>query len=458
MKAKQEITLFEYDCLVSEDVLKDQTASSHVQAISISAYQYLKQLCLSNENERNLLQLRRRNGMEVLQVQNYAGVMFTPDKTQIEILPKIGKGFTDEGSDNNYDDAYVKARHTLLVMLRALKGLSHIQTSNANITRQRMPLLEVFIGQFLQSVNTLLKRGLRSDYVRREDNLGFLKGKLNVGKQVRHNSISKHKFYCEYDEFLLDRPVNRLMHSALKRVKGYTRSAENQKLLQELDFVFNEIPESKDYSVDFSKVRLDRGMSYYQIPLDWCRLILEGFSPQTMKGGANAASLLFPMEKVFEDYVAKVLKEQLAVSHPKLSVSTQVTGEYLARYDGRNKFSLRPDLIIKEGSSNQVVLDTKWKLLNTKLSNSNISQSDIYQLFAYAKKYLADDESGQDVVLIYPSQDNFDEALHFPFELGGGHQLWVVPFDISEKKHTGIRWPLDFNFTSRAEVSQRSPN
>ncbi|MEZ9661868.1 5-methylcytosine restriction system specificity protein McrC, partial [Vibrio sp. 10N.261.52.F3] len=83
--------------------------------------------------------------MEVLQVQNYAGVMFTPDKTQIEILPKIGKGFTDEGSDNNYDDAYVKARHTLLVMLRALKGFSHIQTSNANIIRQRMPLLEVFI-------------------------------------------------------------------------------------------------------------------------------------------------------------------------------------------------------------------------------------------------------------------------------------------------------------------------
>ena len=69
-------------------------------------------------------------------------------------------------------------------------------------------------------------------------------------------------------------------------------------------------------------------------------------------------------------------------------------------------------------------------------------------MFAYAKKYLADDESGQNVVLIYPSQDNFDEALHFPFELGGGHRLWVVPFEISEMKHAGVIWPPAFSLAS----------
>ncbi|WP_305417952.1 hypothetical protein [Photobacterium leiognathi] len=41
--------------------------------------------------ERNLLKLKSVQGMEVLQVQNYAGVLFTPDGTQLEILPKIGK-------------------------------------------------------------------------------------------------------------------------------------------------------------------------------------------------------------------------------------------------------------------------------------------------------------------------------------------------------------------------------
>lgn len=461
MRANKEITLFEFDCLVSDDGAKQAAYTSseysHIQAISKDAYDYLKSLCLSDESESKLLQLRRRRNMEVLQVQNYAGVIFTPDRTQIEVLPKIGKGFKGEETDND-ESAYDKARKSLLIMLRALKGFSHIQTSSANIAKQKMPLLEVFISQFLKSVNALVKRGLKSDYVRREDNLAFLKGKLNVGKQIKRNYINKHKLYCEYDEFLLDRPANRLLYSALLKVKTISRSAANQKLLQELEFVFNEVPQSSDYKSDFNNVKLDRGMNYYQVPLVWCKLILEGFSPKTMKGESHAVSLLFPMEKVFEDYVAKILKDQLAVSHPKLTVSTQVTGKYLACYNGRDKFSLRPDLIIKEGSTNQVVLDTKWKLLNNKLSNSNIAQSDIYQLFAYAKKYLADDESGQDVVLIYPSQDNFDEALHFPFELGGGHQLWVVPFDISEKKHTGIRWPSAFHLPSSIDVLQQQSN
>ena len=37
--------------------------------------------------------------------------------------------------------------------------------------------------------------------------------------------------YCEYDEFLLDRPANRLIHSALLNVNLLARGAANQKLV-----------------------------------------------------------------------------------------------------------------------------------------------------------------------------------------------------------------------------------
>ncbi|WP_253825745.1 McrC family protein [Vibrio sp. RE86] len=375
--------------------------------------------------------------MEVLQVQNYAGVIFTPDKTQIEVLPKIGKGFNGECNESDC----VRARQTLLTMLRALKGFSHIQTSNANIDRQRMPLFEVFIGQFLQSVNTLVKRGLRSDYVCREDNLGFLKGKLNVGKQVRHNFVNKHKFYCEYDEFLLDHPVNRLIHSALRKVKNYTRSAANQKLLQELEFVFHEVPESRDYKVDFSKVKLVRGMGYYQVPLDWCLLILEGFSPQTMKGNQNAFSLLFPMERVFEDYVAKTLGEQLCTDH---QLRTQVKAESLVEHNDQNWFRLKPDLVIelRQNSVAACVLDTKWKLLDSSKCNGSdkygLSQADFYQMFAYGHKYL--DGDGE-LFLIYPAHDGFNKSIQYSFDFDSKLKLWVVPFEVGLDTESKVIWP-----------------
>lgn len=156
-----------------------------------------------------------------------------------------------------------------------------------------MPLLEVFISQFLDSVNTLVKKGLRSDYVRCEENLSYLKGKLNTARQLRQNIIIKHKFHCEYDEFLVDRPANRLLHSALVALTAITRSGSNQRLLQELTFIFCEVPLSTDYKCDFARLRIDRGMSHYQTPLAWAKLILEGFSPQTMSGGTGQSHCCF---------------------------------------------------------------------------------------------------------------------------------------------------------------------
>jgi 5-methylcytosine-specific restriction enzyme subunit McrC len=46
-------------------------------------------------------------------------------------------------------------------------------------------------------------------------------------------------------------------------------------------------------------------MSYYESALDWAKLILRGFSPVSGVGKHDAPSLLFPMEAVFEAYVAK---------------------------------------------------------------------------------------------------------------------------------------------------------
>lgn len=55
-------------------------------------------------------------------------------------------------------------------MLSHLPGFRHIQTQQATLQAQRMPLLEIFINQFLHSVSQLLKQGLRSDYVSKQGN------------------------------------------------------------------------------------------------------------------------------------------------------------------------------------------------------------------------------------------------------------------------------------------------
>jgi 5-methylcytosine-specific restriction endonuclease McrBC regulatory subunit McrC len=77
--------------------------------------------------------------------------------------------------------------------------------------------------------------------------------------------------------------------------------------------------------------------------------------------------------------------------------------------NGGGKFQLKPDILIKKPGERTVVIDTKWKVLKTNSENyrNNISQADLYQLFAYAHRY-----DSEDNVLLYPKIGNL-EGKHF---------------------------------------------
>lgn len=426
------VTVFEYGLLSASYKAAEK---DNVEAISEDAFEYLKKCCLCDESESRFLKLKIAHGMEVLQVQNYAGVVLCPDGTQIEILPKIAKA-------NNQERAATEAQKSLLMMLKSLKQFRHIETEVASIKKQKMPLMEIFIVQFLNAVNVLVKKGVRSDYVREQSNSAFLKGKLLHSQQLKHNFINRHKFYVEYDAYLMDRAENRLIHSALKSVASYTNVNKSKKLSQELLFAFDEVPLSTNYKNDFSSVKLQRGMQHYDVPLSWARLILEGYSPQSMLGDNNAYSLLFPMEAVFENFVAKYLKQRV-ISPQKLS--SQVQSKSLVTYGDKSYFRLKPDLYLKDLIGMDTVLDTKWKLINQNKKSGKdkfgLSQDDFYQMLGYGYKYL----KGQgDLVLIYPKTDIFEQALtnDFYYDEERKLKLRVVPFDVSHQCKDRVKLEL----------------
>lgn len=424
------ITVFEYDLLSASGKAID---SDTVTKISKAAFVYLKECCLCDRSESRFLKLKIDSGMEVLQVQNYAGVVRCPDGTQIEILPKVAKNAVTE-------DEAESARLSLLMMLKTLKQFRHLETEVANIQSQKMPLLEIFIAQFLHSINQLIKKGIKSDYVREQSNNVFLKGKLLHSQQLKHNFINRHWFYVEFDVYVTDNPANRVIHSALNMVWQYTQRNQSKKLCQELLFAFNEVPFSNDYKHDFSAIKLQRGMAHYDSPLKWARLILQGFSPQAMLGSHQAYSLLFPMEAVFESFVAYYLQQHLP---DNVKVSSQVNSKFLVNYGNQPYFWLKPDLQLTLENQQTIIMDTKWKLIDqTQTDGTNkfgMSQADFYQMLGYGYKYLAGEGK---LVLIYPKTAQFDKPLpySFIFDENSKLQLYVVPFDISYK--TKIRIDL----------------
>lgn len=420
-------TVFEFGHLCSDSYGADAQGYT---VIPDADFCYLEKRCLTEDNS-GFTQLMKpcfKRGCRLLQVQNYVGVIFVPSGHHIEVLPKTGLD-SDSG-----ETTYEQARATLLIMLQALGEFRHIQLDNAALNTLKMPLLEVFISQFLDCVNHIVKRGLKRDYVRQIDNLLVKKGKLSMVGQLRYNTVAKHRFYCEFDEYVENRPVNRLLKTAMLKVQGYCRNHSNQKLLRELLFAFDTVPKSLNTKQDFGSVQLDRGMQHYQPALSWAKLILGEASPISMQGDAGAPSLLFPMESVFESFVAKTLRSQLPTAY---SLRTQAKTEklvihHLGSDKQRELFTLKPDLIIEKGDEQVCVLDTKWKRINPESTDKfDLSQADFYQMFAYGQKYL---EAKGTLILIYPQTGSFQKPLEGHFAFSESLKLWVLPFKIDKSK------------------------
>lgn len=421
---KNHLVIREFGCIVQGK----EALSLSKERIQVphSAFTYLRNLLddpLQTQPYNQIFNLTVRQGVEVLCVQNYVGVLQTPCGLQIEILPKIYHA-------NDHADSDEHTRKTLLKMLGALQQAPFKIVHETSLMPSSMPLLEIFFGYFLSLVNHLVKKGIVRDYITYEDNQPFLKGKLLTAMQLKKNIIHKERFYVSYDEYETNRPENRLLKSALLLVNKLSKSLQNQKLCNELLFLFEDIPASKDYKTDFTQCKTERSLVHYQDSLAWCKILLQNQNPVSSIGALPSLSVLFPMERIFEDYVAAMLIK----NHPDWKIKTQVSTNYLVSNHNESKiFRLKPDLMIDDGE--QVwVADTKWKLIDqtNRDKKYNIAESDMYQLFAYGHKYLKDKPQRR-VILIYPRTDRFTKPL-LPFVFDEGYQLEVLPFDLDSDK------------------------
>ena len=98
------------------------------------------------------------------------------------------------------------------------------------------------------------------------------------------------------------------------------------------------------------------------------------------------------MEYVFEDFIFGFIDKEIEGVNP----TGQAKGTYL---DEAKNFGLKPDLILDLGFK-KIIADTKYKLVYSDDSDpkKGISQSDLYQMLAYAVRF-----GIQEVKLFYPN-------------------------------------------------------
>ncbi len=360
----------------------------------------------------------RRNVGDIISVNNYVGLIQMQTGYQIQVLPKIDFG---DGSDEKSTN--VETKRVFLQMLRSMKDFPSKVFNDANLKMDRMNLYEIFINMYLQEVRTLVKHGIKSTYLSHEDNLNFFKGKLLVNEHIKKNSTHRERFYVRFDEYQVNRAENRLVKATLLKLQGITGSAENQKEIRQLLTAFEMVTPSANYQKDFSKVTIDRNTKDYDMLMRWSKVFLLNKSFTTFSGGTSARALLFPMERVFESYVAKQLNHTVAELNWELSA--QDKGFYL--FDSPRQFALRPDIVITRDDGTKIILDTKWKsLMDSPRKNYGISQADMYQMYAYSKKYKT-----PEIWLLYPLNNEIRGHSDIFFDSDDGVNVKVFFVDVA---------------------------
>ena len=401
---KKEFILKEFEYLQYKDNTKDNF-------IKKETFDSLEKFVLENEKTAQYLKITTKNGFgKVLQAQNYVGVIQTKDGTTIEILPKIKNATTE------------KSKEILIKMLKTLKNSPFKNSSVANLKSSKIPLFEIFISMFLEELTVLVRNGIKSDYISKEENLKFLKGKLKISEQIKYNTIHKERFFVQYEEFISNRVENRLIKTTLQYLYNKSKLNKNQQRIREFLFVFDEIEISHNIKTDFSKIKLNRQMKDYEQVLLWCKTFLfeNSFSPY--KGNDIAFALLFDMNLLFESFVYSYLKK----SSNFQDIKSQDRTHHLAYENGIGRFRLKPDIVINGG---KIIADTKWKILSEDKAYNGVLQDDMYQLYAYGTKY----DNCEKMYLIYP----FDELIiknSYNYFKNKELKLDILFFDVYKKE------------------------
>ena len=236
-------------------------------------------------------------------------------------------------------------------------------------------LLSVMARLFCVACESTTRRGLRSDYVARQEMLISPRGRIDIRAIINRPGL-KVPVPCRYDEHSPDIAINQLLRTALMatiRTGDLSPHWRYRLRLQLAEFEGVADTHSDPSWVDSWTPRpMER---HYETSVRLASLILAGTSISSRFGEQPAHSFLLDMNTLFERYVTRRLQDAL----PDVTVEAQPT----TKLDETGKVDINPDIALRQDGLPIAVADTKYKFLEAGTGRS----SDYYQALAYATAY-----------------------------------------------------------------------
>ena len=342
---------------------------------------------------------------DVIVPQNFVGTILLDD-IQIEILPKIPL------VENNIEAEKIR----FLEILQNIDYFKEKIFSNSKIEIIDTSILELFIHLFIEEVEKIVKKGLIYKYVDKNENLNVFKGKLDINSHIKYNFSHKERFFMKFDEFSVNSLENIIIKLTIQKLKKVSINPKNKENLNKIGHYFENVTILENSIENLKYLTFGRMNDYYKNAIQWSKIFLDNQSSSIFSANnGEIPSILFPMETIFENYIANklvnIIQEKsycellFKIQDSSYSIFSSISLNN-TKIDN-NILRIRPDIVIKNKNTKEIfILDTKWKVLNKLDDKFKISTEDIYQMLAYVKTYNDRNKNNytcKKAYLIYPA-------------------------------------------------------
>ncbi len=271
-------------------------------------------------------------------------------------------------------------------------------------------LLEVLARLFLNQLEQIVKQGLREEYDTKEETERFLRGQLDIQRQIQKQGRIATTFECRYDERTADTLANRILLASTSHLVTLLSDGQLRSSLRRYrESLRGRVGRSSLPEDPFGQLHLSRLHTHYRPAIDLSRVILADRSIQGFDEAESIfPSLTFAMYELFENSIVKGVDK--AVDSARYRVTENDLGELVENTETGEKRRLEPDFIVRSRDDSEVVLvgDVKWK------ESPEPTRNDLYQMATYQA------EAESPGLLIYPTEDEpISTRFEYPDESPG---------------------------------------
>lgn len=248
--------------------------------------------------------------------------------------------------------------------------------------------LELYSKILIQGVETQIKRGLGRSYITSSEELGVIRGKINVSESVKYQSMLRQKLICEYDEFSVNYYLNQIIRSTLELILKSNVSKKIKKDVRKVIIFFGDVKSLELKQVNWNQ-RYTRNNQSYRLLITMCYLIVHSLLQTENEGVYNLMDFneVEKRHRIFQRFVEKYYQTE----YPQLNAKAREIGWQLTKEPTKESRSLLPKMesdISMQYKDKVLILDTKYyqKALQTNQFGkaTNISHN-LYQIFTYVK-------------------------------------------------------------------------